>query len=391
MKKINYIIGNKNFSTIPFEPFSKKICNFLNDFSIILSKFKNIKKYPDLKSLAFWCRKKNILKLKLVEKNLTNKIGLGLAFHITPSNIPTNFAYSLIFGLLSGNSNVVKVPSRNFNQIDIICSIIKKLLKKHSFLKRKINIVRYQDNDEASSLFSNLCNARIIWGGDNTINKIRNFKIKERTVELAFADRYSFCILNTNKIIKLNDEHLGRLVEKFYNDTYAVDQNACTSPHLIIWLGKKSKQVKKIFWDKLYSLVKSKYDFLSSFPIEKFSKICEQIATQDNINSIKSFENLIYAVQIKKLQSNNHLIRGKLGTFFELHTNSLNVLKKIINNKYQTLIYYGIDSEILKKFILKNNLQGVDRIVPLGQSLNIGLIWDGYNIIDSLTRTIEVQ
>ena len=52
-----------------------------------------------------------------MEQNLNNKLGLGLAFHITPSNIPTNFAYSLIFGLLSGNSNVVKVPSRNFTQI----------------------------------------------------------------------------------------------------------------------------------------------------------------------------------------------------------------------------------------------------------------------------------
>ena len=38
-----------------------------------------------------------------------------------------NFAYSLVVGLLAGNANVVKVPSREFPQIDLICSSLDKL------------------------------------------------------------------------------------------------------------------------------------------------------------------------------------------------------------------------------------------------------------------------
>ena len=92
---------------------------------------KDIRNYPDLKALAFWCRLKNILKLKKLNTEKNKKIGLGLVFHIiTPSNIPTNFVCSLIFGLLSGNSNIIKVPSKDFNQIKIICAIISKVLKK---------------------------------------------------------------------------------------------------------------------------------------------------------------------------------------------------------------------------------------------------------------------
>ena len=45
-------------------------------------------------------------------------------------HVPINFAYSLIFGLLTGNSNIVKVPSQNFVQIKIICDAINKVLKK---------------------------------------------------------------------------------------------------------------------------------------------------------------------------------------------------------------------------------------------------------------------
>ena len=58
------------------------------------------KDYPDLKALSFWCRSKNILKLKNNFNSEKNRIGLGMIFHVTPANIPTNFAYSLIFGLL---------------------------------------------------------------------------------------------------------------------------------------------------------------------------------------------------------------------------------------------------------------------------------------------------
>ena len=37
-----------------------------------------------------------------------------------------------------------------------------------------------------------------------------------------------------------------------------MDQNACSSPHLIIWQGKKKghNQISKAFWNSLYKLVK---------------------------------------------------------------------------------------------------------------------------------------
>ncbi len=391
MKKISYLVGNEKFNQEPFEPFSKEVCKFLNSFSLKLSKHKEIKEYPDLKSLSFWCRKRNIQKFKNAEKDLSFKIGLGLAFHITPSNIPTNFAYSLIFGLLSGNSNIIKVPTKKFKQIDIICKILRDLLLKFTFLKGKITILRYQDNEKFTSELSYLCNARVIWGGDKTINSVRNHKIQERAVELSFADRYSFCIMSSNKVIQMSNFEINNLIQKFYNDTFAVDQNACSSPHLIVWIGKKSKELEKKFWQKLYKFAKLKYNLQLFSSIEKFTNTCKYIIEQDNIKSIQNFENLIHKIEIKNLKTDNHLMRGKWGLFFEFYSKNLNNIKNIINNKYQTLTYYGVNKEELKKLLFKNKVKGVDRIVPVGQSLDISLNWDGYNIISSLTRTIEVR
>ena len=141
MKNINFLVGSPKYSLEPFEPFSNHVLKFLEGLSRELEQLKTIKSYPDLKALSFWCRKNNLLKLKREYFKNTNKIGLGLIFHITPSNIPTNFIYSLIFGLLSGNSNIVKVPSKNFQQIKIICNVIKKLLKKYSTLKIRLQLL----------------------------------------------------------------------------------------------------------------------------------------------------------------------------------------------------------------------------------------------------------
>ena len=390
--KVNYLVGDSKFSLDPYEPFCKQVCDFLDLFSKELSLVGNIKDYPDLKALSFWCRNKNIPNLKKNFNLEKNRIGLGVIFHIAPANIPTNFAYSLIFGLLTGNSNIVKVPSREFEQVNIICSIIKKILRnKNTFLKKKITIIRYIDNNEFTKKISSVCNARVIWGGDQTINSLRSFKINERAIDITFADRYSFCIMDASKMKKMSNFELKNLVQRFYNDTYLVDQNACSSPHLIVWLGKNSEKLKNFFWSELSDLVKIKYKFNESALVEKYTDLCKYAASLNHVKNIQKFNNLIYKIELKKISKNNHDNRGKWGLFFEYNLKNLIGIKHIINNKYQTLTYCGVDKLLLKKFVLQNNLKGIDRIVPIGQSLNISLLWDGYDILNILSRGIEIK
>ena len=158
MKNLNvikYLVGSKNISKRSVLPYDNNICNFLADLSDELNLNSESKNYPDIKTLAFWCRRQNINNLK--KKFLSNetRVGLGLIFHITPSNVPTNFAYSLIFGLITGNSNIIKVPTQNFLQVEIICKSINKLLKKkHKSIDKMISIVRYSNNDNYTKKIS---------------------------------------------------------------------------------------------------------------------------------------------------------------------------------------------------------------------------------------------
>ena len=391
--KVNYLVGKREVLNESSAPYNENICNFISEFSKELNNNKFSKNFPDIKTLAFWCRKKNILNLK--KKFISNKtrVGLGLIFHITPSNIPTNFAYSLIFGLITGNSNIVKVPSKKFEQISIICDALNKVLnkKKFSFAKKMIVVVRYRDNDNYTKKISSICNARLIWGGDETIKNIRMFKLQQRAIDIAFADRYSFCAIDTKKFLKLNNYETILLTNKFYNDTYLVDQNACSSPHLMVWLGKNMSEARNKFWSTLYKSVSKKYDMPEIASIDKYNKLCENILSYKNLKQQEKYGNSIYTVMLKDLDKNPNNIRGKWGFFYEYNTANLNKIAKFINNKYQTFTYFGLEKNVLKNFILNNNLSGIDRIVPIGQALEMDFYWDGYDINKTLTRVVDIK
>jgi len=96
-KKIKVIIGNFNFNDGPNDIFSNNIILLLNEISKEILNSKKCKKFPDLVTFGFWCRKSNINKIFNNYYFLKNRMGRGTVLHITPSNVPTNFAYSMFF------------------------------------------------------------------------------------------------------------------------------------------------------------------------------------------------------------------------------------------------------------------------------------------------------
>ena len=393
--QIEHLVGKKAKLNITYEPFSFQILNFLNDLSISLDNNFNNKNYPDLKALSFFCRKNNILSLKNKHHNKeSTRFGLGLLFHVTPSNIPTNFAYSLIFGLITGNSNIVKVPSKKFEEINIICEAFNKVLrkKKYNKIKNMIAVLRYESGNElVTKKYSLMCDARLIWGGDQTINDIKKFNTKPKNIDIPFSDRYSISLINSDKILKLSNSDLSNLVRNFYNDTYAVDQNACSSPHLILWSGKAKSQSKKRFWSQLNDSIKKRYTSPLISTVDSYSRLVKEIIKNKNIHSYKSFSKSLYVVTLKKIIPNLFLDKTKWGFFFECDIKNLDSLSHVTNKGLQTLTYFGYEKKFLKNYFSKRNFNGIDRIVPFGQALNINLIWDGYDLTKILSREIEIK
>jgi hypothetical protein len=387
LKDVELVCGILNVTDSPLSIFSNSITSFLNDLSLAIFNTVEAKNYPELATFAFWCRKSNIAKLNSKYSDVQNRLGRGICFHITPSNIPINFAYSYVFSLLAGNSNIVKLPSKSYPQIEILCRIFSDVLEKHPDIKIRTAFVKYPRTSESTEYFSKLSDCRMIWGGDLTILELKKVGVRPRVVDVLFADRYSICLLNGSAILDLNENDLERLCDGFYNDTFLIDQNACSSPQLIAWINDSSIAREK-FWQKMLSIVQKKYQLQESHSIDKWTKFCEDSINLNEKITLTQHENYIYRIELKKLDNGLSSLRGKFGYFYEYAINSYYELFPYIDPKFQTLTYFGIDSKQLLEQIIDCNVKGIDRIVPVGKALDIELHWDGHDLIRELSREI---
>ena len=378
-------------SESPFEPFSDGALGLLNDLSGVLMRNPLTRTMPDVATFAFFCRKANLLKLKERFSTKGLRMGRGLVFHIAPSNVPVNFAYSLICGVLSGNTNIVRVPSKDFKQIEVITGAIRQVLEKgeHEIYRTRLCLVRYERGSSATDFLSAQCDVRIIWGGDETIANIRRSFIPARAFDVTFADRFSICAINAEEY--LESGNVEQLAEGFYNDTYLFDQNACSAPHLVVWRGSEKivSNAKKVFWEALYNYTKERYQLADILAVDKLAHFYSKCLSME-IRHVPTKDNLLWRVEADALPVDIDNYRCKAGYFTEFMVNNLQEIVHIINRKYQTLAYYGFMPEELNDFILKSGILGVDRVVPIGKTTEFDLVWDGYNLINSLTREITV-
>jgi hypothetical protein len=388
--KIKIVLGKLQMSQKSLEIFDGRVVDFLNEIFINIKKNKSATEFSDLQAFGFWCRKANIKKLSNNYERNELVLGRGNVFHIAPSNVPMTFAYSFVFGMLSGNNNIVRLPSRNFVQVEILCQIISKILKKSRYviIKKKICFIKYKKSNEISAYLSKEVDARLIWGGDKTINQFKKFDTSPRCIDLSFSDRYSISIVNSDKVEKLKQEDIKNLANKFYNDCYLMDQQGCSSPQAIFWIGKKNNQIKKVFWKHLSKIIDSKYDSDLSIANQKITSL-SRVAIESDINFNLEYKNFkLIKLKVKSSSKNIESLKCHFGTFAEIEIGSLNELKNTITKKFQTITYFGIDTKKIEKFILDNNISGIDRLVPVGRAFDIGPIWDGYDIIYSLSRIV---
>ncbi len=376
----------------PFEP---KVALFLERFSRNILRDPAARVYSDLVAFAFWCRRSNLERLKKQSQDGRLRLGLGLVFHITPANVPANSLFSLAFGLLAGNSNVLRLPSKSFASLNHACRILADLLNEEGFaeIKSRILLLRYAHQELITRTLSSLCDARVLWGGDATIERMRAIPLPVRARSIHFADRTSLCVLNAQATLDLNEADMQRLAEAFYNDAFLMDQNACSSPHLICWIGNHDciHQAKSCFWPVVERVVQQRYHLEAVQVMDKFSQACREVVQRPEIKSIDHAIPEIYRLQLSELPRDWTALRGQYGYFYEVDLDCRAMLFEGMTPRVQTITYYGFEPQDWHDLVLKHKMPGIDRIVPIGKALDMDLVWDGYVLSQELSRVIAVQ
>lgn len=380
-----------NVDNTPLKVFAERVVRFLEELSADLMKSPLCRRHPDLAAFAFYIRRANLLKLQERLRLEEGRLGRGLCFHVAPANIPVNFAFSWVFSLLAGNANIVRLPSKPFPQVDALLAVIQSHLEQEPELARRNAFVRYLRTDtETTMAYCATADCRMIWGGDRTIAAIKAMPAMPRCVDVAFADRYSLAMLDGDAILVASNAQLERLANGFYNDTYLMDQNACSSPQLILW-EHDSPEARERFWQAVEETARKKYMLQDAVAVDKYTLLCEETIRNPAVGRVTRSGNLLYRIELTALPEDLCFHRGKGGFFFEHALADRNVLFAKVTEKFQTITQFGIDADALRRQILEHGLRGIDRIVPMGQAMEIGTDWDGYDLIRTLSRHVALS
>ena len=378
----------------PMPPFDPRVTAFLADVSVTLLRDPLTKEYPDVATFAFFCRRANLETLRAPYGSLAGRLGRGLAFHIAPSNVPMNFAYSLVSALLAGNASIVKASSRDFAQVRQVCAAMQGLLAgKHTELRPYVNVVEYpRERQDITVTLSALCDVRVIWGGDETIRRVREAPLPPRAFDLTFADRWSLMAMDAQTVAAMDSRALSALAQGFYNDTYLYDQNACTTPRLIVWVGEGEtlSVAQEQFWNAVHACAKPRYPIDAVTAVDKRIALYRAALTLGDVALAPMPDNLAVRIRLKALVPAVVDFRCGGGCFLEFATPTLEPLAPLLTAKAQTLSLVGLDAGAVRDFALAHGVRGLDRLTAVGHTMDFSLLWDGYDLIETLSRRIAL-
>jgi len=381
-----------------FKPFSPEVVDFCAKLSETLFSSRRTKHLPEVQALAYWMRKSELLRMRSQFKALGSENTIvtprGLVFHIPPSNVDTIFMYSWLLSFLTGNRNIIRLSQNLTPTIKAVIEIFRNLLAQPSSerLRGSTYMITYGHDKQITGAISSKADARIIWGGDTTVSSVRVVPIPAHCKEITFPDRFSFSLVKSQAFLALAPEEQEQLVKKFFNDAYWFDQMACSSPRLVVWYDHKdaAQKASKKFFSVLSKIVLSDdYRIDTGAALNKMTYVHQAILDM----AVSGYQWFGNGLCVLTLNSLTHFRREHCGggLFFQFFCKELAELVDFVERRDQTVTYFGLTQAELEEFVRLLNGRGVDRFVPFGQGLRFNRFWDGYDLLQEMTRIVYLE
>ncbi len=389
------------FQRRPMSTFDPLTIECLDAISSHLLKRSEVKQFPELVSLAFWLRKANI---HAIVQDFRKTVGpheltmpLGIVFHIAPSNVDTIFLYSWALSLLAGNLNVIRISQNGGEQLGVLIGVLQQMFGESrwgAIAERNI-VLTYPRDERINRFLSRHADARVIWGGDETVQTIRSLPAKPRTKDIPFADKVSATVINALPYLQASEATMATWVRSFYNDAYQFNQLACSSPHFVLFVGTPDlcEEASHSFWTRLAKEVaRQQQEEPMSSVADKLVGTYELLACTPNARRTwhtASPSPVVSRIPLNALPSARTRVAG--GFFLECFLEQLTDLALVVQPGDQTLGYIGFTQHEMESAAKTLCAQGIDRIVPVGQALAFGPVWDGYVLLSELTRRVAIS
>jgi hypothetical protein len=379
-------------------PFMDETKAFIAALSSALLADTAAKRFPDIQALGYWTRPSMIERLERDFRAATPqrvvRAARGMVFHMPPANVDTLFVYSWLLSLLAGNSNIIRHSSRRSAQGELLLAILDSLFAAHLSVAESNAIVSYGHEDAITAAISRDCDMRVVWGGDVTVKHIRSIALAPHATDLAFANRFSMAAINAAHYLSLNDAQRRTVAEALFNDIYWFDQMACASPRMLVWIGDgDTTEAADSLWPLLDQVAQDKgYKVEPGAPLGKVS-LSYRAAIDLEVSGIRRFDERLSVITLDSFKGFDAFRSETFGggVVCEINLPELRALAPHINYRDQTLAQFGFTDDTLREFALALKGRGLDRIVPLGRSLDFDAVWDGEDLLFRFTRAVTLK
>ncbi len=372
-------------------PFAPELVESCCALSVALLNDPEARAFPELQALGYWMRRSSVQRMKQEFAALDTEncvlVPRGLVFHIPPGNVDTIFIYSWAVSFLSGNHNIIRLSSKQSRLSDVLV----RLLGERCTINNTV-VVSYGHEPEITEMISAKADVRIIWGGDDTVRRVRQVPLAPHARELTFPDRTSLAAVKTSAWLSLPDAGKRAVAERLYNDTYWFDQMACSSPRLMIWCGDpgEGREASEGFWRCLRSHIDSKQYTLATGPyLMKLASAYGAILDTE-VSGFSEYGNELTVITLEHLDGWRRPHHGG-GLFYQVFLRTLNEFAGFVDRRDQTLGTFGFNRDELRALATLLNGRGIDRMVPIGSALDFSRFWDGCDLFQELTRRVYIS
>ncbi len=388
-----------------WRPFDPRALAFVERFSQRLLTTRAVRQHPELMALGHWFRGAHLRRLAegLEARPDAMVLGRGLAFHVAPSNVDSVFLYSCLISLLAGNANLVRLSRKPNAALQRVTEVLAAVLDEDvgREVAGRIVLLSYGHDAAITQAISAQCLLRVVWGGDATVAALRAVPLRPTAVELCFANRFSAAALGADAVLQADHQAFDRLVRHFADDAFWFDQQACSSPRWLAWIGDDAAvdAAQARFWPALRQLLQRRLQTdavanTGAMAMDRLTAVFEYAAGAHARPAAEAgtpriaFPQRLAAEQ--GLHAEHRARHCGNGLFLEQRAPTLVATAAQFADRDQTLAVYGIGRAELEAFVLALGPRAIDRIVPVGQALAFSSLWDGQDLFTAFTRRILI-
>ncbi|HET9985579.1 MAG TPA: acyl-CoA reductase [Longimicrobiales bacterium] len=348
-------------------------------------------------ALGYWLRRANVDRLAQgFERRReaapdTVFVPVGRVFHVAPGNVDTVFVYSWALSYLCGNQNVVRVSAQPSDILGRLLGVLSSLMADDAELAGANRFVTYEHDQATSEALSRWATHRVVWGGDDTVARFRAMPLGAHASERAFGSKFSYSVLGTAAYLAASEQTVDRLAAGFFNDIFWFDQMACSSPHLLFWLGPPDPMDAAL--DRFHGALEREiewrgYHGAPSSAMHRLSFVVD-LACETELRAELGHEEFL-AVRLPDGAVWRKESCGA-GLFTHVRADDLSQVAAFAAPQDQTITHFGLSPAELRTLARRAGARGVDRLVPVGEALAFDATWDGYDLVGDFLRRVTVR